>query len=126
MFGFLFTRVFHFATMDTGLLPKFSHIHGEGFLLFIADAHKGQALGTFTLALCNVPLHHHSGPRLNPLPQYPQPAPRAKLSVCFSASRYVIVLFFPIVINMFPLCHCSHPFHYPTLLLYMFPLYLVS
>ena len=41
----LFTRIFHFAALDTGLLPKFAHIHGEGFHLFIADAHKGQAQG---------------------------------------------------------------------------------
>jgi len=58
---------------------------------------------------CNVPLHHCSGPRLDPLPRYPQPAPQAKLSVRFSASRYVIVPFFPIVHYMFhyvtvPIC----------------------
>jgi len=53
----------------------------------------------FVHAHCNVLLHHHSSPQLDPLPRYPQPAPRAKLSVCFSASRYVIVPFSPIVIT---------------------------
>jgi len=32
---------------------------------------------------------------------------------------------FPLSLHV-PLCHCSHLFHYPTLLLYMVPLYLVS
>jgi len=42
----LFQRIFEFATLDTGLPPRFAHIHGYGFLLWIADSHKGQALGT--------------------------------------------------------------------------------
>ena len=70
---------------------------------------------TAVLQTCNVPLHHRSGPRLKPLPRYPQPAPRAKLSVRLSTSRYVIVPFFPIVITCsimslfpsFPLSHAS-------------------
>jgi len=33
--------------------------------------------------------------------------------------------FFPLSLHV-PLCHCSHPFHYPALLLYTVPLYLVS
>jgi len=32
---------------------------------------------------------------------------------------------FPLSLHV-PLCHCSHPFHYPALLLYTAPLYLVS
>jgi len=69
---------------------------------------------------CNVPLHHRSGPRLKPLPRYPQPAPRAKLSVRLSTSHYVIVPFFPIVIyvshyvtvpivSIIPRFYCTRP-----------------
>ena len=57
------------------------------------------------LCRCNVPLHHRSGPRLEPLPRYPQPAPRAKLSVRLSISRYVNVPFFS---------HCRYILHYVT------------
>jgi len=32
---------------------------------------------------------------------------------------------FPLSLHV-PLCHCFHPFHYPALLLYTVPLYLVS
>lgn len=41
----LFTRIFFFAELDTGHPVKFRHIHGEGFHVWNADAHKGQALG---------------------------------------------------------------------------------
>ena len=69
---------------------------------------------------CNVPLHHRSGPRLKPFPRYPQPAPRAKLSVRLSTSHYIIVPFFPIVIyvshyvtvsivSIIPRFYCTRP-----------------
>ncbi|KAJ6517779.1 hypothetical protein DFH09DRAFT_1098682 [Mycena vulgaris] len=41
----LFTRTFEIAHADTGIPCRFRHIHGEGFELWITDAHKGQALG---------------------------------------------------------------------------------
>ncbi|KAJ7860303.1 hypothetical protein B0H13DRAFT_2569623 [Mycena leptocephala] len=40
----LFTRIFEIAFEDTGVSCRFRHIHGEGFELWITDAHKGQAL----------------------------------------------------------------------------------
>jgi hypothetical protein len=39
----LFTRIFEIAFEDTGVSCRFRHIHGEGFELWITDAHKGQA-----------------------------------------------------------------------------------
>ncbi|KJA22509.1 hypothetical protein HYPSUDRAFT_215715 [Hypholoma sublateritium FD-334 SS-4] len=50
----LFTRIFHFASVDTNLAPCFRHIHGHGFSVWMADAHKGQALGLgmFCQSLC--------------------------------------------------------------------------
>ena len=79
--------------------------------LGVIISHNSVSMDPVKIAsVCNVPLHHRSSPRLNPLPRYPQPAPRAKLSVRFSASRYVIVPFFPLSLHV-PLCHCSHPFH---------------
>ncbi|KAF8180705.1 hypothetical protein K438DRAFT_2021287 [Mycena galopus ATCC 62051] len=41
----LFTRIFEIACADTGIPCRFRHIHGDGFELWITDAHKGQALG---------------------------------------------------------------------------------
>ncbi|TDL13756.1 hypothetical protein BD410DRAFT_720612 [Rickenella mellea] len=41
----LFKRIFSIAEADTGIAVRFRHIHGEGFDSWIADAHKGQALG---------------------------------------------------------------------------------
>lgn len=41
----LFQRIFDFATEDTKIPVRFNHIHGGGFLLWIGDAHMGQALG---------------------------------------------------------------------------------
>lgn len=41
----LFKRIFDIATSDTNIPVHFRHIHGNGFLVWIADAHKGQALG---------------------------------------------------------------------------------
>lgn len=41
----LFTRIFHFAGLDTNLAPRFRHIHSHGCSVWMADAHKGQALG---------------------------------------------------------------------------------
>ncbi|KJA20386.1 hypothetical protein HYPSUDRAFT_1092632 [Hypholoma sublateritium FD-334 SS-4] len=50
----LFTRIFEIATEDTGQPVQFHHIHGAGFQTWIADAHKGQALGLDTISLpCN-------------------------------------------------------------------------
>lgn len=43
----LFKRLFEIATSDTNIPVHFRHIHGDGFLVWIADAHKGQALGEF-------------------------------------------------------------------------------
>ncbi|KAJ7769144.1 hypothetical protein DFH07DRAFT_769047 [Mycena maculata] len=40
----LFTRIFEIVFEDTGVSCRFRHIHGEGFELWITDAHKGQAL----------------------------------------------------------------------------------
>ncbi|KAF8187531.1 hypothetical protein BJ912DRAFT_926768 [Pholiota molesta] len=40
----LFTRIFEIAERDTGSHVQFKHIHGDGFLTWIADAHMGQAL----------------------------------------------------------------------------------
>ncbi|KAF8157089.1 hypothetical protein B0H34DRAFT_798402 [Crassisporium funariophilum] len=50
----LFTRIFDIAQADTGLPVQFYHIHGKGFRTWIADAHKGQALGSgkFCQKLC--------------------------------------------------------------------------
>ncbi|TFK44080.1 hypothetical protein BDQ12DRAFT_594008, partial [Crucibulum laeve] len=41
----LFTRIFDFAHSETGIPIQFCHIHGARFNIWIADAHKGQALG---------------------------------------------------------------------------------
>ena len=43
----LFKRIFEVAQSDTGLEVRFRHIHGDGYESFIADGHKGQALGMF-------------------------------------------------------------------------------
>ncbi|KAJ7300482.1 hypothetical protein DFH08DRAFT_970245 [Mycena albidolilacea] len=43
----LFTRIFEIAHADTGIPCRFRHIHGEGFEIWITDAHKGQALGRY-------------------------------------------------------------------------------
>jgi hypothetical protein len=43
----LFTRIFEIAHADTGIPCRFRHIHGEGFEIWITDAHKGQALGKY-------------------------------------------------------------------------------
>ncbi|KAJ7256624.1 hypothetical protein C8J57DRAFT_982448, partial [Mycena rebaudengoi] len=50
----LFTRIFEIALGDTGTPCRFRHIHGEGFEVWIADAHKGQELGAgmFCQKLC--------------------------------------------------------------------------
>ncbi|KAJ7649214.1 hypothetical protein B0H17DRAFT_1270949 [Mycena rosella] len=50
----LFTRIFEIAYGDTGIPCRFRHIHGEGFEIWITDAHKGQALGAgmFCQRLC--------------------------------------------------------------------------
>jgi len=72
---------------------------------------------------CNVLLHHPHGPRLEPLPQYTWPAPRAKLSVCFFSSHHVIVPSFPIVVT-YPIMSLFSPVSIiPHLLLYSVPLY---
>ena len=42
----LLKRIFEIASQDTGLPVQFKHIHGQGFETWIADAHKGQGLGT--------------------------------------------------------------------------------
>ncbi|KAJ6477249.1 hypothetical protein DFH09DRAFT_1293043 [Mycena vulgaris] len=46
--------IFEIAHGDTGVPCRFRHIHGEGFELWITDAHKGQALGAgmFCQKLC--------------------------------------------------------------------------
>ncbi|KIJ53274.1 hypothetical protein M422DRAFT_242411 [Sphaerobolus stellatus SS14] len=41
----LFRRIFAIASEDTGRPVQFRHIHGTGFEIFMADGHKGQALG---------------------------------------------------------------------------------
>jgi hypothetical protein len=49
----LFKRIFEIATSDTNIPVQFHHIHGDGFLVWIADAHKGQALGEFRFQNCH-------------------------------------------------------------------------
>jgi hypothetical protein len=46
----LFTRIFAIVAEDTGQPIHFRHIHGDGFEIFMADGHKGQALGEISLA----------------------------------------------------------------------------
>ncbi|KAF8998097.1 hypothetical protein BDQ17DRAFT_1247946, partial [Cyathus striatus] len=41
----LFTRIFDFTKKITGLPVLFRHIHGTGIHIWVADAHRGQALG---------------------------------------------------------------------------------
>ena len=41
----LFKLIFSIAESDTGLPVRFRHIHGDGYETFVADSHKGQALG---------------------------------------------------------------------------------
>lgn len=41
----LFHRIFAIVEADTGCPVQFRHIHGSGFDTFVADGHKGQALG---------------------------------------------------------------------------------
>ncbi|KAF7333550.1 hypothetical protein MSAN_02419900 [Mycena sanguinolenta] len=50
----LFTRIFEIASADTGIPCHFRHIHGDGFELWITDAHKGQALGTLCAQLGDI------------------------------------------------------------------------
>lgn len=52
----LFTRIFEIAHSDTGVPCRFRHIHGEGFEVWITDAHKGQALGGFSYFLSHFAL----------------------------------------------------------------------
>ncbi|KAF8578686.1 hypothetical protein K439DRAFT_1621146 [Ramaria rubella] len=40
----MFKLVFKIAEDDTGVAVKFKHIHGSGYEVMVADAHKGQAL----------------------------------------------------------------------------------
>ncbi|KAF4600363.1 hypothetical protein EYR38_004988 [Pleurotus pulmonarius] len=51
----LFKRIFEIAKVDTGEDIKFRHIHGSGIEVWVADAHKGQALGLgmFCQHLCH-------------------------------------------------------------------------
>ncbi|KAF9472113.1 hypothetical protein BDN70DRAFT_909218 [Pholiota conissans] len=50
----LFSRIFEIASGDTSVPVQFQHIHGSGFSVWVADAHKGQALGLgmFCESLC--------------------------------------------------------------------------
>jgi len=41
----LFRCIFEIAQSDTGKPIQFRHIHGSGLDTFMADGHKGQALG---------------------------------------------------------------------------------
>lgn len=53
----LFQRIFSIASADTGMSVAFRHIDGHGFDSFVADGHKGQALGkpmSFLLCLTDV------------------------------------------------------------------------
>ena len=83
---------------------------------------KGQSQGKGCMMLscicgwCNVPLHHSRGLRFKLLPQYTWPALRAKVSVCFFSSHYVIVPSFPIVVtypimSLFSPVPLSHAFY---------------
>jgi len=45
----LFRRIFEIAEVDTGQRVQFRHIHGSGFETFMADGHKGQALGIYLI-----------------------------------------------------------------------------
>ncbi|KIJ41602.1 hypothetical protein M422DRAFT_255217 [Sphaerobolus stellatus SS14] len=50
----LFTRIFSIMEQDTGQPARFRCIHGTGYEIFMADGHKGQALGLgmFCQELC--------------------------------------------------------------------------
>ncbi|KAF8588888.1 hypothetical protein K439DRAFT_1613228 [Ramaria rubella] len=48
----MFKLVFKIAETDTGKPVWFQHIHGTGYEVVVADAHKGQALGRCWAALC--------------------------------------------------------------------------
>ncbi|KAI5985825.1 hypothetical protein F5J12DRAFT_696074, partial [Pisolithus orientalis] len=50
----LFQHIFSIASADTGMLVAFHHIDGYGFHSFVADGHKGQALGLgmYCVSLC--------------------------------------------------------------------------
>ncbi|KIJ33108.1 hypothetical protein M422DRAFT_264983 [Sphaerobolus stellatus SS14] len=50
----LFTRIFSIMEQDTGQPARFRYIHGTGYEIFMADGHKGQALGLgmFCQELC--------------------------------------------------------------------------
>ena len=50
----LFRRIFEIAQADTGQPVRFHYIHGTGFRTFIADSHRGQALGTLLLCILAV------------------------------------------------------------------------
>ncbi|KAF8574792.1 hypothetical protein K439DRAFT_1665328 [Ramaria rubella] len=41
----MFKLMFKIAESDTGVAVRFKHIHGSGYEVMVADAHKGQALG---------------------------------------------------------------------------------
>ncbi|KAJ8475498.1 hypothetical protein ONZ45_g15590 [Pleurotus djamor] len=71
----LFRRIFEIAQSDTGRGPCFRHIHGSGFDVWVADAHRGQALGLgmFCRSLCQgltSPCHHEPHRQLRDLDAY--------------------------------------------------------
>ena len=42
----LFRRIYEIASQDSGSSVHLHHIHGSGNKTVVADAHRGQALGT--------------------------------------------------------------------------------
>ncbi|KAF8590401.1 hypothetical protein K439DRAFT_1510988, partial [Ramaria rubella] len=47
----MFKLMFKIAEGDTGVAVRFKHIHGSGYEVMVADAHKGQALGVGQLCV---------------------------------------------------------------------------
>lgn len=47
----LFCQIFEIAETDTGIPVQFFHIHGTGMKSIVADGHRGQALGRFSVAI---------------------------------------------------------------------------
>jgi len=47
-----FHQIFAIAEADTGQSVHFHHIHGNGFDTFMANGHKGQALGELISGYC--------------------------------------------------------------------------
>jgi hypothetical protein len=58
---YLFKRIFSIVELDTGDPVHFRHIHGVGFETIVGDAHKGQALGKFSMIIQEIKYSHIPG-----------------------------------------------------------------